>query len=61
MWAVSTSSQSFDRMVEWAIDVIDGNFNDARDLESVEAFLTREPTASRYQSAWSPAVVSHLP
>lgn len=61
MWAVSTSSQSFDRIVEWAIDMIGGNFNDARDLESAEAFLTREPTASRCQRLRSPAVTSHPP
>lgn len=61
MCAVSTSSQSFDRIVEWAIDVIDGNFNDARDLDSIAAFLMRDPTASRHQGLRLPAVISCLP
>ena len=61
MWAVSTSSQSLDRIVEWAIDVIGGNFNDARDLESTAAFLTREPIASQHQRLRLSAMMSHLP
>lgn len=42
-WAVIISSQSFALPVECDIAVMGGNFNDATRVESVDAFLNKEP------------------
>ena len=43
MCAVRISSQSFDRVVEYEIDVIGGNLREASGIDKDVAFLRREP------------------
>ena len=45
-WVVRMSSQSFDRADEYEIEVMGGNFREARGIDNEVAFLSREPCES---------------
>jgi len=45
-WVETISSQSFDRVVEYEIEVIEGNFRAASGIESDVAFLANDPRNS---------------
>lgn len=47
--AVRTSSQSLDRVVECAIEMTGGNFNEDKDFDKVAAFRAKEPWRGKVQ------------
>lgn len=46
-WAVSMSSHSFARVVEYAMAITGGNFNDVSGIERLVAFLAKCPRIER--------------